>query len=153
LTPDAVRAALAQTTDEVFLECLTIAHPSLSPSIRLVNNTQDLSRSAGTFIAFPFSARLQPRSDDMDATAEIVADNVDQRIVAALRGLSHGATVTYEVVLASAPNDVQQGPFEFEIQSFSANISTVSLSISFALGFLNEAFTKDYFAPWNASSI
>jgi hypothetical protein len=152
VTPDAFRAALAQHTDEVFLHCLTIDHPSLSPAIRIVNNTVDLERTAGTFIGFPFSVRLQLSSDEMDATAEIVVDNVDQRIVAALRGLSYGAKVTYEAVLASAPNSVQQGPFEYEIQGFSANLSTVTLSISFALGFLSEAFPKDYFAPWNASS-
>jgi hypothetical protein len=152
LTPDGLKAALAQNTDAVFLECLTISHPSLSPPIRLVNDRQDLTRTAGTFVAFPFEARLHARSDDMDASAEIVADNVDQRIIEALRGLSHGATVRYEVVLAGSPNNVEQGPFDFEIKGFSANVSTVSLKISFALDFLNEAFPKDYFAPWNATT-
>lgn len=149
MTPEGLQAALSSGTDEVFLECLTIEHSSLASPILLVNDRVDLIRTAGTFVAFPFSVRLQPKSDDMAASAEIIADNVDQRIINALRGLTSGATITYEVVLSDSPNSLEQGPFEFDVRGFSANVSTISLSISFALDFLNEAFTKDYFAPWN----
>jgi hypothetical protein len=149
LSQAGLQAALAQHTDEAFLECLTIAHPSVT-TIRLVNDRQDLTRSAGTFIAFPFRARLQPKSEDRIAEAEIIADNVDQRIITALRGLSDGATATYEVVLADTPNTVEAGPFEFEIMGFSADAATITLRVSGDYRVLNEAWPKDYFAPWNA---
>lgn len=102
------------------------------------------------FVAFPFTVRLHTRSDDMDAMAEIVADNVDQRIIQALRALEYGATVRYEVALAGDPYGVEMGPFDFEVKGFSANLTTISLRVAFAMEFLNEAFPKDYFAPWNA---
>lgn len=149
LSQEGLQSALAGSTDEVWLECITIEHPSIA-TMRLVNDRVDLVRSAGTFVAFPFSVRLHVRSDEMNAMAEVVADNVDQRVILALRGLAHGATLKYEVVLASSPNVVEQGPFEFEIKGFSANVSTVSLSVSFAMDFLNESFPKDYYAPWNS---
>jgi hypothetical protein len=152
LSPDAMQASLASWTDQTFLECLTIDHPTLDEPFLLVNDRVDLERTAGTFIAFPFSAKLQPRSDDMDAGAEIVADNVDQRLIEALRGLDYGATVVYEVVLADSPNTLEQGPFEYAVRGFSANASTISLRINFALDLLNEAFPKDYFAPWNSTT-
>lgn len=150
LSAAGLQAALAQWTDEIFLECLTIEHPSIS-AIRIVNDRADLTRTAGTFTAFPFRARLHARSEERIAEAEIVADNIDQRIVLALRGLSDGATVTYEVVLRDSPNTVEQGPFEFEVQGFSVDAQTITLRIGFALGFLNESFPKDFFAPSNSS--
>ena len=148
LSQSGLQAALASWSDEIFLECLTIEHPDIS-DILLVNDNQDLTRSAGTFIAFPFTARLHARADDRTIDAEIVCDNVDQRIVQALRGISNGATVTYEVVLRSTPNVVEQGPLLFKFDGMVADMATVSVRISYGLGFLNEAFPKDYFAPWN----
>lgn len=150
LSQAGLQAALSQRTSEVFLECLTIDHDDFDNPIRLVNDKVDLVRSSGTFIAFPFRARLHARSEERVAEAEIVADNVDQRLIQHLRGLSAGATVTYEVVLLDTPNTVEQGPFQFEIQGFTADAATITLKISFALGFLNEAYPKGWFAPWNA---
>lgn len=150
LSATGLQAALAQWTDEVFLECLTITHPDIT-TIRVVNDRQDLTRSAGTFTAFPFRARLHARSEERIAEAEIVADNIDQRIVLALRGLTDTAVVTYEVVLRDSPNTVEQGPFQFDVHGFSVDAQTISLRVGFALGFLNEAFPKDWFAPSNAS--
>lgn len=148
LSQDGLQAALAGWTEQVFLECLTIEHASIS-DILLVNDKQDLTRSAGTFVAFPFRVRLHTRSEDRVAEAEVVCDNVDQRIVQNLRGLADGATLTYEVVLADSPNTVEQGPFEFEIKGFVADARSVALRIGFAMDFLNERFPKDHFAPWN----
>lgn len=148
LSQTGLQAALAQWTSEVFLECLTIEHPDIT-DILLVNDRQDLVRTAGTFVAFPFRARLHTRSEERVAEAEVVCDNVDQRIVQNLRGLAAGATLTYEVVLHDSPNTVEQGPFEFEIKGFVADARSVSLRISFAMDFLNERFPKDWFAPWN----
>lgn len=148
LSSAGLEAALAPQTNQVFLECLTISHASIS-DILLVNDKVDLPRTAGTFVAFPFQVRLHPRSDERTIDAQIVADNVDQRIVQNLRGLSAGASVTYEVVLQSQPNTVEQGPFDFNLQGFVADALTVQLQLGFGLEFLNEKFPKDVFAPWN----
>lgn len=148
LSQDGLQAALAQWTDQTFLECLTISHTSIS-DILLVNDKQDLVRTAGTFVAFPFRSRLHTRAEDRIPEAELVCDNVDQRIIQNLRGLAEGATLTYEVVLADSPNTVEQGPFDFEIKDFMASIHTVALRVGFAMDFLNERWPAHWFAPWN----
>lgn len=151
LSADGLQAALAQWTDEVFLECLTFEHSTLATPIRLVNDRQDLARTAGTFTAFPFGVQLHQRTSDSIATARITADNVDQRIITELRAIqTPRPTVTYELVLASSPNTVEQGPIEFEILGFVADAVSISLEVSFALGFLNQAFPKDFFGPANS---
>ena len=151
MTPEGLKAELAETTDEAFLECLTITHPEID-TIRLVNDEDDLVRTAGTYISFPFSVKTHPRGDEMNAMAEIVADNVDQRIILALRGLGYGALVTYEVVMDSSPNALEQGPFEFEINVFTVIASSIALHFSFAIDFLNEGVPKDWFAPTNSGA-
>jgi hypothetical protein len=102
------------------------------------------------YVAFPFRAQLQPKTEDRVAEAQIVCDNVDQRIIYALRGLSDGATAQYQVVLADDPGEVEYGPFEFEVMGFAADAQTITLRVSGDYRVLNEAFPKDYFAPWNA---
>lgn len=151
LSQAALQAALGQYSAAVFLECLTVEHPDIT-TLRVVNDTQDLVRSAGTFIGFPFTVKLHAQSDQQVAQADVTFDAVDQRIVTALRGLgSPRPTITYEVVLSDTPNTVEVGPMEFEIVSFAASAGTVTVSMSFALGVLSDAFTKGYFSPWNAA--
>jgi hypothetical protein len=138
---------------QLWLECLTFDHPSLTSPIRLVNDKADLVRTAGTFIAFPFTWRDRVQADEQTVTGMIVADNVDQRIIQSLRGITGRPTVTYEAVLYDSPNTVERGPMEFEVIGFQTNMTTISLSVAFAFSFLGEAFPKDYTAPWNATAI
>lgn len=147
---ETIQAALSANTDEIILQCLTIEHPSLGEPIRLVDDWQDLTRSAGVFTAFPFEFQDIVRGDDRVAEAMITADNVDQRIIESLRGVVGRPTVTYEVVRRSAPNVVQYGPSQFEFIGFQAALGTVAIRIAFALPALNEAFPKDVFSPSNA---
>lgn len=149
LSASGLQAALAGWTDQIFLECLTFEHASLDAPIRLVNDRVDLVRTAGTFIAFPFAFQDFIKGDEQQVVANITADNVDQRIITELRGISTKPKVTYEAVLLDSPNTVEKGPMEFEVLGFQASLQTISLRISFALSFLSEAFPRDYFGPSN----
>lgn len=149
LSATALQSALAGWTDEIWLECLTFEHDTLDAPIRLVNDKQDLVRAAGTFIAFPFTFRDFVRADDQSVEAQIVADTVDQRIIYAFRGITGKPVVTYEAVLHGSPNTVERGPMQFELMGFQANLTTISLRVSFAFSFLSDAFPAGYFAPWN----
>jgi len=153
LSNDGLQSALAGWTEQIWLECLTFEHASLGSPIRLVNDRADLVRTAGTFTAFPFEFQDFTRADDQSVIAMITADNVDQQIMTALRGITGRPAVTYEAVLFDSPNTVERGPMEFEVLGFQSNLTTISLRVSFALSFLSEAFPKDYHAPWNATAI
>jgi hypothetical protein len=149
---DGLRQALAETADEVMVECLTFEHASFASPIRVVNDRVDLVRGALTFTAFPFVVRLPARADDSVAEADIFADNVSRELIDEFRTIEDPPKVTYEAVLVSKPNTVQVGPMEFEVRDFLANAGTLSLRIAFAFEVLGERWPKDNFAPWNSPS-
>lgn len=155
LSQGALQAVLASATEKVFLECITIEHSSLSETLRLVNDTVDLTRSAGTFTHFPFSITAATQAADRPPAIDITADAVDQRVVTAVRGLAgirEKAKITYEIVLSDTPDQVEFGPVEFEFDSMSTDSATkVNVRASFLKGALNDAFPHKQFAPSNAA--
>lgn len=151
LSVDGLQAALAEWTEVIFLECLTFEHTDLSAPIRLVNNTEDLVRTAGTFTAFPLVATLYEQSDEAIGSAKITASNVDQRLIEELRAISEPKPeVTYELVTAAEPNTIEHGPIKFKILGFVADAASLSFTLSFSLDFLNEGFPKGLFSPGNS---
>lgn len=155
LSQSALQAVLASATEKVFLECLTISHPDIS-TIRLVNDTQDLERTAGTFLRFPFQVSAATQVQDRPPAIDIQGDAVDQRIVQGLRELAgkrQRAEIVYEVVLADTSDSVEFGPVKFEFDSMTADSATrVTVRASFLKGALNDAFPAGQFAPSNVSS-
>lgn len=155
LSQTALQAVLASATEKVFLECLTIEHPDID-TIRLVNDTQDLNRSSGTFFRFPFEVSAATQIQDRPPAIDIRGDAVDQRIVQGLRELAgkrQRAKITYEIVLADSSNVIEFGPVKFEFDSMSADSATrVNVRASFLKGALNDAFPAGQFAPSNVSS-
>lgn len=152
LSQAALQAVLAQSTAEVFLECLTISHTDIT-TLRLVNDRADLTRSAGTFVAFPFQVTGMRQSKDQLPQMRITVDNVDQRIIEALRGLAgtrDDITVSYEVVLADTPDTIEYGPVDFRVDGVNTSPASISLDLSFHTGFLNAAFPAGQFAPSNS---
>jgi len=154
LSQSALQAVLSSATEKVFLECLTISHPDIS-TIRLVNDTQDLSRASGTFTRFPFNVSAATQVQDRPPSISITGDAVDQRIVQGLRelaGKKQRPEIVYEVVLADTPNTIEFGPVKFEFESMSADSATkVTVKAAFLKGALNDAFPSGQFAPSNVS--
>ena len=154
LSQGALQAVLASATEKVFLECLTITHSDID-TIRVVNDTQDLSRSAGVYLRFPFQVSAATQVQDRPPSIDITGDAVDQRLVEGLRQLAgkrKRAEIIYEVVLADTPDTVEFGPVRFEFDSMSADSATkVSVKASFLKGALNDAFPAGQFAPSNVT--
>jgi len=154
LTQSALQAVLSSATEKVFLECITISHPDID-TIRIVNDTQDLTRSSGTFFRFPFQVSAATQTQDRPPSIDITGDAVDQRIVQGLRELAgkrQKAEITYEIVLADTPDSIEFGPVKFEFDSMTADSATkVTVRASFLKGALNDAFPAGQFAPSNVS--
>src|SRR5512134_883732 len=113
----AAKAAIhAAQTAQVFLMLLTISHPSIV-ALRLVNDMQDITSRGNLYQRFPFALTLPDESDDRLATVQLSVDNVDRQIVQAVRTIQSPATATLEVILASAPDVVEAGPFDFTLRS------------------------------------
>jgi len=142
----AMRAALAQETNEVFLELLKIEHASLGAPIYLVNNTESIVSGGNTHTPVGFRMTLPSDEAEREPTAQLVINNVDRSLMDEVRTLTSAPTVTVSVILASSPNTIEYGPVRLEVRSatYDANV------ITFALGFdafFNEPISAAKFTP------
>lgn len=158
LSQDALQGILASSTDIVYLECLTIAHSKfIDGTLRLVNDRVDLVRTAGTFIAFPFSVTPPAQDSKQSPFLEITADMVDQRIIQAIRmviGQRERAQISYEIVTHQHPNTVEWGPVDFQFDSATTDgVSILKIKASFSLGLLEDAFPTKVFSPGNRNGV
>lgn len=146
LSPAAVQAITAQETGEVFLLLLTIDHPDLAQPIRVVRNGEDVTSRGNTYSACAFDVALPDERSDRPPRVQLVLDNVDRAITQALRPLTSPPTVTLEVVLASSPDTVEAGPYEFTVRNvvYDAHVVTAELAYE---DVLNLRFPADRFTP------
>lgn len=150
----ALQAMFAQETEEVFLSCLTLTHPDLSVPIRVVNNTEDVVRAAGTFIGCPFEVALPSSKEGQLPQVDLRVDNVDPAILNSLRGLSQDEDVKclLEVVLASTPDTIEAGPFDFTLRSVNYDAMTIDAALAFE-DILNDRYPADDFTPTNSPGL
>jgi hypothetical protein len=110
------QAMFDQSTDSVFLVLLTLSHPDLPSDIRLVNNRQSVVSGGETYSPYAFGVDMPGDSEGRVSAVYLVIDNTDRSIVQAVRSINDAPTVTIRVVLASAPNTVELGPFEYRLR-------------------------------------
>ena len=146
LSPAAARAILARETGEIFLACLTISGPGLD-TLRAVNDTQPLVRTAGTFHPYPFETVLPEDTDSASPTVQLRVDNVDRQVTAALRAYQGMPQVTLEIVLASSPNTVEMGPFEFSLLGVDYDALLITATLGYEEDFLNQAAPAQSYTP------
>lgn len=87
-------------SDEVDLCFLTITHSTLAEPIRVVWDTKDFIYNGFTFIGFPFEITILS-DDENPPTARLSIQNIDPRIVDALRGLSSPLRLKIELLHSS----------------------------------------------------
>jgi hypothetical protein len=146
LSAAALRASYSQETGEVFLVLLTISHASLATPLRFVNNMTNIVAGGQTYVAFPFDIALPDEREDQLPRVTLTIDNVDRQIVQALRGLKTPPTVTLNVVLASTPDTVEAGPFDFTLKSGEYDALVVTGTLAFE-DVLSEPYPADAFSP------
>jgi len=154
LSQSALQGILASATSVVYLECLTISHSEIvGGPIRIVNNGEDITRTAGVFMAFPFTVKPPAQAGDQSPTLEITVDVVDQRILMLLRALGgrrEKALITYEVVTGASPNTIEWGPVTFQFDSMNSDgMTSMKIRASYSLSLLNDAFPTRLFSPGN----
>lgn len=132
LSSTATSAFFAPETDEVVLLLLTIDESSLPEPIRVVHNTEDIESRGNTYLRFFFSAELPTETGDSPRPVRITIDAVDRQVVNALRAAVGQPTVTLEVVLASDPDVIEAGPFEFRLENASYTAESITGEINFA---------------------
>jgi hypothetical protein len=131
LSSTAIASQNAQETGEVWLVLLTISHADLATPIRVVNNNEDIVSRGLTFQAFPFEIVLPNEDPDQPPKAYLRIDNVDRSVIAAVRGISSTPSVTIEVILASAPNNVEIGYSGFSLRNVTFDVAQIEAELLF----------------------
>lgn len=140
------RAMAAQETGEVVVVLLTITHPDLAVPLRVGSDAVDTVSRGQVFTAYPFELRLPDERDDRPPRAELRLDNVHRDLGLALRQISSPPSVTLEVVLASAPDQVELGPLALEL----TRAQWDALTVTGELGYddpLNEPWPAGRYGP------
>lgn len=142
-------AIYAAQTDQVFLQLIEIDHEDLEDTLRFVNNTQSVVHGGNTYLPFPFRIDLPDEKEDTITNATLTIDNVDRQIVTAVRTLATAPTITWKLVLASSPDTVEAGPFEFVLRNVRYSLYTVSGELVYEdrlnLEIPKLKFTPEYF--------
>ncbi|TPG50672.1 DUF1833 domain-containing protein [Rhodanobacter glycinis] len=149
---NALRAMLAQETAEVFLCCITITHPAIVTQ-RLVNNPQALVRSAGTYTPCPMQMTLPAQRSDQIPQVNLVIDNVDRTVLEQIRTVAGIPQVTMEVVLASSPDVVEAGPFDFSLLVAAYDVMVLTGTIGYADDVLNQKVPAMEYTPTNSPGL
>lgn len=110
LSTAGLEAAFAQATAEEFATLLTFTHADLPGPIRLCSGGRNIVSRGETFQFFPFDLIRPSASSDAPPQARLAIDNVDRRIVEAVRSLSGDVGVIIELVLVSQPSVLEEGP-------------------------------------------
>lgn len=152
LSPAASRAILSQSTDEVFLACLSISHPAID-TIRIVNNTETVMRLAGEFTPYPFQATIPSDNEDAPSPITITIDGVDREVARLIRNLEGIPKAVLEVVLASSPDVVELGPFDFDIIDSDIDVLTVQLTAGYVEDLMNQGVPAQTYTPSNSKGL
>lgn len=130
LSNAAIAAMNAPQSGEVWLVLLTISNPSIE-TIRVVNNNEDIVSRGNTYLAFPFEIELPGQDPDSPSSARLRIDNVDKRIVEAVRSISTPPIITIEVVLASQPDTVEIGYTDLTLRAVEYDVNSVRGELTF----------------------
>ncbi len=135
----------AQETGEVWLALLTIAHASIA-TIRLVNNTKDVVSGGNIYTAFPFQVTIPPEHPDRTPEVFLTVDAVDRSIVDAIRAIPAEPTCTLNIVLASALDTPEAGPFAFTMYDAGGDVQTIESRLGYER-VLTAPYPADVFTP------
>lgn len=144
----AARAAIfAQETGEAFIFLLELTHPGFADTLRVCNNGENVTSNGQTYLWFPFELTLAGETDDTLPRARLRICNVDRRIVQAVRSVaSQPVTARIALVMASTPDTIEAGWFEFRLVDVGYDELTVEGALEFDDAW-NEPYPADSFTP------
>lgn len=119
----------AQHRDDPFLVLLTIAHPDLDDDIRVVANNETVTSRGKEFVGYPFEVSL-PSDNEETPKGTLTISNVSKRIGYALDVIQSPPILTFELVLASQPDDVELAYTDFEMTDVTWDARNVKASFS-----------------------
>lgn len=153
LSQAALQAVLSQNTAEVFIPLLRIEHPDLTAPILLAYNTEQVVRTDGTYLPYPFQINIPESSDNESPTVNLTVDNTDLTVNDTIRTLVGMPSVTFMVVLASSPDTVEVGPYAMSLQNAQADSQTIQGTLGFEQGIFSQGVPSQTFVPSNSPGL
>ena len=148
LSPELIAQLFAQESGDPFLTLATLTHPSFAQPIRLVDNVDDITSRSEVFKAFPFRIVLPIDDGETDREVSIEFDNVSLELIDEIRTVTDPIDVKLEMVLASAPNQVQIELSELKIRQVEYSPTVVNCKLTMD-DFLGAALTSERYTPTN----
>ena len=152
LTQTAAQAILARETAEVLLDCLTLWGEGM-PTFRLVLNTEPLTRADGVYQPFEFNAPAPDDDEQLNASLQVQISNAAPEIRDILRDYTGVPYIRVETVLASEPNTIIHGPFEFAVANVDLDELFATLQCGQEEDFLNQQVPAQSYTPNNSPGL
>lgn len=152
LTPEAAQAILARETSEAFLALMQISGPGLT-TMRVVNNVEAITRNGQVYQPWAFDGTPPEDSAQQSPSVTLRVDNIDRAVTELLRSYTGLPRCELVWVMASQPNQAVYGPFEFVVQSATANELTIDLQLGYEEDILNQAFPGTTYNPTTSSGM
>ncbi len=141
------QAVNAQDTSEVILILLELDQTDFPAPVRVVNNTQDIVSNGQTYIAFPFVLELPDDIEENLPEAILSIDNIDPSIlIPSIRGATGPINAIINIVMASDPDTIEAGPFNFTIRRVDYTDKLISATLE-PEAILSEPFPSGVFDP------
>lgn len=151
LSDDGRQEAYAERSDAAWIVCLTFAHDSLDGPLRFCDDNVTMTRTVDgatvTFapydfqVAFPGEDPEQPTRD-----LQVMVEDPEGVITAAIRGLRPAPTLTIEAVTSKDPDTVERGPYTVTLKEREVSDGRVVGTFGFE-DILADAFPATRFTP------
>lgn len=160
ISADARRAFYSPETEEAFIILLEIENwEDPNTPIRVAYNSEDVTSTVGgeystgkVFISTFFHIELPVEDGDSQNTVRLAIDNVDQRMVEAVRNLTDPPDVRLWVVSSRDMDAVEAGPLRFVLESAEYDRFYVRGELVFE-DVVNRRWSKHDFTPSNTPGV
>ena len=118
--------------DDVALVLLEISHPDLGATVRVVNNTEDVTSGGNVYAATAFDLTLPDDRDGQPPAAQLSIVNIGRELMGWLEqaGGGAGATIAVKLVRAGTPSTVEAS-FTVGVQSITADPSQITATLGY----------------------
>lgn len=118
-----IAAMQARETDAVLIDLLTIT--AGASTIRLANNTEDVTSNGETFVGFPFQIERMSEQEGTPPRARVRVQNVDRRLGDLVRALTVSPTARIDQALASDPSTLETSWQGFRLRDLTVDAIAV----------------------------
>lgn len=126
LSAPALNAIFARSTSEIFLTLLAISLGEGLPTLRLVNDLENVTSNGDQYTAFGFTMKMPHQTGERMSKVKISIDNTTGQFTEAFRTVTHSLDVVMSIILRSSPDTIEAGPFAFKLRNLDRDQSFIT---------------------------